>query len=66
MISHHIDEMHIVPGALEPRADAAANGAGAPDQDRVHYQASSMARVSATATSQIACISASLRWVRPP
>ena len=63
MFGHHIDERDVVARALQPRADRAADRAGAPDQDPLaHHQSSSSARVSSTATFQISSISASSRW----
>ena len=62
MLGHHVDERDVVAGALQPRADRAADRAGAPDQDPfAHHQSSSIARVSCTATFQISSISASSR-----
>jgi hypothetical protein len=63
MLGDDVDEDDIVAGALEVGADRAADGAGAPDEDRrAHCQGPSMiSRVSATATSQSASISSSGR-----
>ena len=59
-----VDEQDLVAGPHQRGANAAADCAGAPDQDpRAHCQGPSRSsRVSATATAQIACISSSGRW----
>ena len=63
VLGHHIDEGDVMSGALQPRANGAADRAGTPDQNPFgHHQLSSNARVSCTATSQISSISESSRW----
>ena len=60
-----IDEEYVVfARAGEIGAEGAADGAGAPDQDRVlvHHQFSISARVSSMATDQMAFMSSSDRW----
>ena len=59
-----IDEQHVFARAGEIGAERAADGAGAPDQDRVlvHHQFSISARVSSMATDQMAFMSSSERW----
>ncbi len=76
VVGRRVDEDDPLAGTQEGRAERAADGAGAPHEDRVaagpgrlavrgaaHDQGpSSTARVSATATSQMASMSASGRW----
>ncbi len=67
VVSRVVDEDHLVSGWQERRTQGAADGPGPPDQDGsalgfAHSHGPSMiSRVSATPTSQIACISASSR-----
>ena len=60
-----IDKQDLLPGACQASPDAAANRPRAPDKNGLgahDHGPSISARVSSTATDQIACMSLSLRW----
>ena len=63
MGGHVVDKGNVMPGADEGRAKGAADGTGTPDQNLMFQDQGPCitARVSATAISQITCISASGR-----
>ena len=68
MLHGIVDEEHLHTRSQEIGADGAADCTRAPDQNLVaHAQGPSInARVSSTATAQMASISSSLRWQKPP
>ena len=64
VVLHDIDERHRVAGTNEAGADGAADGAGAPDEQRRRHDhgPSRSARVSSTAVCHSAIISSSGFW----